>query len=98
MNHEPQISKLGEVPARKPWHFAVVVCGSVLFGFVVAILACTLVTSFFPGLSLLGRVVLLLATTAVLGFALVWLQLLESAQRDEVARKDESIVHVSPHF
>lgn len=98
MNRDPRILKPEEAPARKPWHLAVVVCGQILAGFLVAIFVCMLVTSFFPGLSSLWRAVLLVVTTAVFGFVAVWAQLLDFARRDEARRKGESIVDVPRRF
>jgi hypothetical protein len=75
-----------------------VILGQVLGGFIVAIFFSMLVTSFFPDLSNFSRALILISTTGVFGFALVWEKILYLARRDEARRKGKPWVDVPWRF
>jgi multisubunit Na+/H+ antiporter MnhE subunit len=94
---KPKILRSDEPPRQVP-HLVILIVGQVLGGFIVAIAVSTLITSFFPELSNIWRLVLLLGITALFGFAGVWAQMLDIARREEARRKGITLINVPRRF
>lgn len=96
MDRKPKILRSDEPPRQVP-HLVILIVGQLLGGFIVAIFVSTLITSFFPELSNIWRLLLLLGITALFGFAGVWAQM-DIARREEARRKGITLINVPRRF